>query len=129
METIKQLNNSFYFLDSRTTPLSKAYQHALRAGLPSVKRDVFLDFEGNNPQTTAFQFELWLKKAREKGSAVAIAHPYQATIDLLREKLVDTSEQFQFMPISQLLQYQQQESLPWPKYLSHLQQDSKNSKP
>lgn len=128
METIRKHNKNFYFLDSRTTPLSQAYQHALRAGLPSLKRDVFLDFDGDNAETTAFQFELWLKKARTRGAAVAIAHPYKATIELLQQKLQEVGEEFKFLPISQLIEYQQKESLPWPRYLSHLQRDLKSSK-
>lgn len=129
METIKQHNKNFYFLDSRTTPLSKAYQNALKAGIPSVKRDVFLDFNHTNPESISFQFDLWLKKARDKGYAVAIAHPYQATIDLLLQKLTQTAQDFQFLTISKLIQLQQQETTSWSKYLSHWQKDSKNSKP
>ena len=80
-------------------------------------------------ETTAAQFDLWLKKARDKGYAVAIAHPYQGTLELLRKKLSEVSNEFRFMTISDLIDYQQQESMPWPRYLSHLHPDSKNSKP
>ncbi len=128
METIHKHNDGYYFLDSRTTAQSQAYQHALRAGLRSVKRDVFLDFQGDDAEVTAEQFDVWLKKARDKGYAVAIAHPYHGTIELLKEKLAEVADDFRFMTISDLIQYQQQESLPWPRYLSHLHQDSKNSK-
>lgn len=128
METIRQHNKNFYFLDSRTTPLSKAYQQALKAGIPSLKRDVFLDFDRDNIESLSFQFDLWLKKASKSGQAVAIAHPYQSTIELLQQKLEQVAEDFQFMTISQLIQSQQQETTPWPKYLSHLQKDSKSSK-
>ena len=129
METIRQHNYGHYFLDSRTTAQSQAYQHALRAGLRSVKRDVFLDFQGDDKEVTAQQFELWLKKARTKGYAIAIAHPYAGTIEVLKEKLAEAAEDFRFMTISDLIEFKQQESLPWPRYLSHLHQDSKNSKP
>lgn len=129
METIKQHNKNFYFLDSRTTPLSKAYQQALKAGIPSLKRDVFLDFDRDNTESLTFQFDLWLKKADKNGHAVAIAHPYQSTIELLQQKLAEAAEKFNFMTISQLIQFQQQETTSWPRYLSHLQKDSKNSKP
>lgn len=128
METIKQHNKHFYFLDSRTTPLSKAYQQALRAGIPSLKRDVFLDYDRDNTESLSFQFDLWLKKAHKNGHAVAIAHPYQSTIELLQEKLAQATEDFTFMTISQLIQFQQQETTSWPRYLSHLQKDSKSSK-
>jgi len=129
METIRNQNKNFYFLDSRTTPLSKAYQHALRAGIPSLKRDVFLDFDHKNLESIAYQFDLWLKKARNNGHAVAIAHPYQSTIDILKQKLQQSAEDFQYLTASQLIQYKQKEKTSWPKYLSHWQKDSKNSKP
>ncbi len=126
MESIKNFNQKFYFLDSRTTALSKAYQQALRAGVPTIKRDIFLDYDHSNPESILFQYQLWLKKARKKGSAVAIAHPYSSTIKLLKEKLAEISPEFQFMTISQLLNSQQQENTTWPTYLSHLQKDLKN---
>ena len=128
METIKKTNNSFYFLDSRTSALSKAYQQALRAGVPTLVRDVFLDANHVNPEAILFQFKRWINKAEEKGHAVAIGHPHQATIKLLQQKLPDSFEDFDFKTISQLIQYQQQEAESWPRYLSHLLKDSKNSK-
>ena len=128
METIRKHGKGIYFLDSRTTAQSQAYQHALRAGLPSIKRDVFLDFQGDNAEITSEQFDLWLQKARDRGYAVAIAHPYHGTLEVLKERLAEVTDEFRFMTISDLIAYQQQESLPWPRYLSHLHQDSKNSK-
>lgn len=129
METIKNYNKNFYFLDSRTTPLSKAYQQALQAGIPSLKRDVFLDYNHTNPESIEFQYKRWLKKSTDKGYAVAIAHPYTSTIEILKQKLAEASEDYTFMTASQLLTHQQTEKTIWPRYLSHWQQDSKNSKP
>ena len=126
METIKQQNQNLYFLDSRTTPLSKAYQQALRAGVNSLKRDIFLDDDHANPESIEFQYNRWLDKAKERGYAIAIGHPHQNTIDLLTEKLPDAFENFRFMTISQLIESQQQERTLWLAYLSQLQKDSKN---
>ncbi len=126
MESIKKFNGKFYFLDSRTTALSQAYQQALRARVPSLKRDVFLDYDHTNQESILFQYQLWLNKASKLGSAVAIAHPYSSTIDLLQEKLSQISDDYQFMTISQLLEHQKPEKKSWPKYLSHLQTDLKN---
>jgi len=126
METIKQQNKNFYFLDSRTTPLSKAYQQALQAGVPTIKRDVFLDYNHTNPESIAYQFERWLKKAKKNGHAVAIAHPYKSTMTLLKEKIEATIDEFRYLTASQLIEMTQKETTTWPKYLSHWQQDSKN---
>lgn len=128
METIRQQNKSLYFLDSRTTPLSMAYQQALRAGLLTTKRDVFIDYDHNNEASMHFQFNRWLKKAQENGSAVAIAHPYQSTIDLLSEKLAEIQSDYQFQTVSELVKNPLREASQWSRYLSHLQKDSKNSK-
>lgn len=128
METIKQQNAALYFLDSRTSALSTAYHQALAAGVPTLKRDVFLDADRTNPDSIREQYERWLELARENGHAVAIAHPYQNTIDILLEKLEQTTQEFEFITLSQQVANLQQEENEWPKYLSHLQMDSKSSK-
>jgi uncharacterized protein len=128
METIKQQNQSLYFLDSRTSALSTAYQQALVAGVPTIKRDVFLDADRNNLDSIRHQFDRWLALARENGHAVAIAHPYQNTIDVLLEKMGEMGDEFEFITISQQVANLQQEEAEWPRYLSHLQMDSKSSK-
>ncbi len=128
METIKQQNQSLYFLDSRTSALSTAYQQALVAGVPTLKRDVFLDADRNNLDSIRHQFDRWLALARENGHAVAIAHPYQNTIDILLEKMEEMGDEFEFITLSQQVANLQQEETEWPRYLSHLQMDSKNSK-
>ncbi|MDJ0834607.1 MAG: divergent polysaccharide deacetylase family protein [Gammaproteobacteria bacterium] len=129
METIKTLNHSLYFLDSRTTALSKAYQQARIAGLDALKRDVFLDVNHVNSEAITFQYQRWLKKAKDRGQAIAIGHPHPTTIEVLQKKLPDTFARFDFKTLSQLIQFKQQETASWPRYLSHWQQDSKNSKP
>jgi len=125
MESIHQYNPRFYFLDSRTTAQSQAYQQALIAGVPTLKRDVFLDYDHKNPQSLLEQFDRWLKKADRKGSAIAIAHPYSSTIEFLQQKLPQIMDRYQFMTISQLIQHKQ-DRLSWPIYLSRLQKDLKN---
>ncbi|MFT5720361.1 MAG: polysaccharide deacetylase 2 family uncharacterized protein YibQ [Motiliproteus sp.] len=81
-----------FFVDSRTTADSVAWDVAQRQGIPSLQRDVFLDHE----QTTAFvhqQFMRTLAIARRYGSAVAIGHPYPVTVDYLRLALPLLDEQ------------------------------------
>lgn len=126
METIKKINHKLYFLDSRTTPLSQAYQQALRAGVASLKRDIFLDFDHDNIESIAFQFNLWVRKGEENGVAIAIGHPHQNTIDLLAKKLPQVADKYQFSTLSQLIESQQKEKKSWSTYLSHLQMDLKN---
>lgn len=128
METIKQQDQSLYFLDSRTSASSTAYQQARVAGIPTLKRDVFLDADRNNLDSIRHQFERWLELARENGHAVAIAHPYQNTIDVLLEKFEEMGDEFEFITLSQQVANLQREETEWPRYLSHLQMDSKSLK-
>ena len=74
-----------FYIDSRTTTATVAYQEAQTSGVPSAFRNVpFLD---DVPEIGAVQKQLQraLRGAREKGEAVAIGHPHPATLQALRE--------------------------------------------
>jgi hypothetical protein len=107
MDSIRGYNPGLYFLDSRTSPRSVAHAQALDAGLSSISRDVFLDDE-RNPESIRLQFNIWLTKARSRGSAIAIGHPYSNTIDVLRAQLPATDGEFEFLPISKLIEERKQ---------------------
>ena len=101
MDSIRGYNPQLYFLDSRTSPHSVAHAQALDAGLRSISRDVFLDNEPNL-ESIRLQYRIWLAKAHEHGSAIAIGHPYPTTIQVLRENLPKAGR-FRFMRISELI--------------------------
>ncbi|MCP4470296.1 MAG: divergent polysaccharide deacetylase family protein [Gammaproteobacteria bacterium] len=107
MDSIRSYNPSFYFLDSRTSPRSVAYSQAMDAGLSTISRDVFLD---NDPSTAAIQlqYNIWLTRAREQGSAIAIGHPYSHTLEVLRHNLPEAGDNFTFMRISELIEARNQ---------------------
>jgi uncharacterized protein len=76
-----------FYVDSRTTVATVAYDTAQDFGVRSAFRNVpFLD---DVAQVAAVreQLELALRGAREKGDAVAIGHPHPATLQALREVL------------------------------------------
>ena len=79
-----------FFVDSRTTGSSVAAKIAATAGLDHATRDVFLD---NVPEVGAIieQLELAARIAQRRGSAIAIAHPYPATIAALRAWLPEAA--------------------------------------
>jgi len=82
----------YYFLDSKTSSQSVAAKTALRFGIPTLERDIFLDHE----QNTSFiskQFSRLLSIAKEKGTAIAIAHPHPETIQFLEQALPAIGEQ------------------------------------
>ena len=76
-----------FYIDSRTTAETVAYNAAHSAGIPSAFRNVpFLD---DVPEVGPVQrqLEIALRDAREKGEAVAIGHPHPATLQALRQEL------------------------------------------
>jgi len=79
-------HEGLFFIDSRTSPNSVGYQQAQNQGLPSLRRNVFLD---NNINIAAInrQFMKLLAIARRQGSAVAIGHPYPETLTYLENML------------------------------------------
>ena len=91
------------FLDSRTTAQSVAASEARRAGVAHAVRDVFLD---NVTDLAAIRRQLALTEqiARRSGSAVAIGHPHDATIEALRGWLPTLEQRgFVLVPISTIV--------------------------
>ncbi len=76
-------NNHYFFIDSRTTPDSVAEATAVRHGLRTGGRDVFLDNVRTLEQINQ-QFNQLLRIAKRRGSAIAIGHPYPETIQYLQ---------------------------------------------
>ena len=75
-----------FFIDSRTTPNSLAQDVAQENGIPSAHRHVFIDHE----QSEAFmqqQLNKLARIARERGVAIGIAHPHEATLAFLQTQL------------------------------------------
>lgn len=72
------------FVDSVTTPHSKAPEVTKEFHMRYIARNVFLDDRQNIPYIK-HQLKLAIKIAEKKGYAIAIGHPHQATIEALRE--------------------------------------------
>ncbi len=88
------------FLDSRTAGATVAEEIARNAGIPALRRDVFLD---HDPSPIAVRAALLnLEKAAERqGFAIAIGHPKDATIAALSEWLPDARARgFAIVPVS-----------------------------
>jgi len=76
-----------FFIDSRTTAATVAYDAAQSAGVPCAFRNVpFLD-DVQEVSAIRRQLEVAAKDAREKGQAIAIGHPHPATLRALAEFL------------------------------------------
>lgn len=74
------------FLDSRTTAETVAESAAVRAGIGTAARDVFLDHD-RDPTAIERQLQRWLGRAQRTGCALAIGHPYPETLAVLERLL------------------------------------------
>jgi len=93
-----------FFVDSYTTSESVALQMAGEAGVPALKRDVFLDTDPD-PAAIRFQFERLVRLAKERGTAVGIGHPYPTTLEVLEELLQHLDEYgVELVPVRALLE-------------------------
>jgi polysaccharide deacetylase 2 family uncharacterized protein YibQ len=86
-------NHHLFYVDSRTTVATVAYDKAQDFGVPSAFRNVpFLD-DIAEVAAVRKQLELALRSAREKSEALAIGHPHPATLQALREVLPQAQAQ------------------------------------
>ncbi|MCI0517133.1 MAG: divergent polysaccharide deacetylase family protein [Woeseiaceae bacterium] len=80
------------FVDSYTTHRSVALQLARENGIPSVRRDVFLDADRDD-ESIAREFDRLKQLARSRGLAIAIGHPHPETLAFLERELPGLAEQ------------------------------------
>ena len=93
-----------FFVDSRTTAASVAFEAARRQGLPAFYRSVFLDDTESVPYTLG-QLRQFRRVLEEQGAALAIGHPYPTTIAALAKFLPElVGDDVELVPPSQLLQ-------------------------
>lgn len=92
-----------FFIDSYTTHESVALEIAAEAGVTATKRDVFLDHE-RTVEAVARELERLKRMARERGTAVAIGHPFPETLEVLERELPKLHEQgIELVTISELI--------------------------
>jgi polysaccharide deacetylase 2 family uncharacterized protein YibQ len=75
-----------FFFDSRTGPDSRAMDAAKAAGVMTAGRDIFLD-DDQAPAAVVAQLEMLAREAKRTGVAIAIGHPHDATLRLLKDWL------------------------------------------
>jgi polysaccharide deacetylase 2 family uncharacterized protein YibQ len=84
LETLK--GRGLLFLDSLTSAASTARRIGGEIGTAVVARDVFLD-DVDSQEEVIFRLEQAERIARDKGSAIALGHPRDATLDVLARGL------------------------------------------
>ncbi len=102
LEVLSQ--QGLYFLDSRTSADTIGYSLARHLGLKAAERQVFLDTVRDGVFIRA-QFDALLATARQRGAAIAIAHPYRETLQILAAAIPAARAQgFEFVTVSALLE-------------------------
>lgn len=117
MAALKQ-SGGLFFVDSRTTTQTVAQKVALESGVPTTRRNVFLD---NDPDPAAIERELrrLLALARRDGAALAIGHPYPETLAFLEHWLPTLPGQgVRLVPVAELIGLQREEVQTWQASLS-----------
>jgi polysaccharide deacetylase 2 family uncharacterized protein YibQ len=102
MPLLKQ--RDLFFVDSRTTAGTVAFEEAEHAGVRSGFRNVpFLD-DVQDVGAIRKQLELAMRGAKEKGAAIAIGHPHPETLKALKEGLPRAeAEGIQLVVVSELV--------------------------
>jgi polysaccharide deacetylase 2 family uncharacterized protein YibQ len=101
MEELKA--RGLLFLDSRTIGNSAGVELARKLDVPHAARDVFLDNEVSGPAVAAQLVETE-QLARRHGSAIAIGHPHDATLDQLAAWLTALpAKGFVLVPVSTIV--------------------------
>jgi polysaccharide deacetylase 2 family uncharacterized protein YibQ len=91
-----------FFLDSRTTGATVAQETAREERVRAVSRRVFLDDVATEPAVSKMLDEL-VERAHADGSAVALGHPYPATLAVLERELPRLADRgVRLVPVGQL---------------------------
>lgn len=88
------------FLDSRTSALSIGFETARATGVTAAIRDVFLD-NTDSVEEVQKRLRQTMERAQARGSAIAIAHPRDSTLDVLEAWLPEIEAKgFRLAPLS-----------------------------
>jgi uncharacterized protein len=75
-----------FFIDSQTSGSTVGESTARELGIPTAERDVFLDNQKDLPYIRG-QLKQLQDVARKRGSAIAIGHPFETTVQALTEAI------------------------------------------
>lgn len=75
-----------FFIDSLTSGSTVGESTARELGVPTAERDIFLDNQKDLPYIRG-QFKQLQEVALKRGSAIAIGHPFESTVQALTEAI------------------------------------------
>ena len=97
-------DDGVFYVDSRTTAETVAYDTARREGVKTAYRNVpFLD-DAQDKNAVKRQLQTAIAGAKQKGEAITIGHPHAATLEALREMLPEAKKEgVQLVLVSELV--------------------------
>jgi len=102
-----------FFVDSLTSKDSVAFAVAQELGVPSARRDVFLDDDPAGDAVTR-QLGQLERLARDRGAALAIGHPRPATLAAVERWITEGAGGLIMVPVSQLTAPPRSDRMPIP---------------
>jgi polysaccharide deacetylase 2 family uncharacterized protein YibQ len=115
-----------FFVDSVTTAKSVAENSAVDAGLPDLKRSIFLD-NIRTPQAMEKQFKQAIEHSFNAPYTIMIGHPYPETLAYLSKRFTEPSEDYQLVKLSQLIPTEQRTLLAKQRALNSIQSTVKST--
>ncbi len=91
------------FVDSKTSGQSKGYETALRLGMKTAQRDMFLDHSAKDSKHVKEQLRKLIEISKKKGYAVGICHPYPGTLKALSEMMPEINKEVEVVSISNII--------------------------
>ena len=92
-----------FFLDSRTSLHSQAYQVAREMGVRAGQRQVFLDHDVQ-PEQISHRLQQLINLARKHGRAIGIGHPHTETLHALQQLIPELhAAGIEIVPVSHLV--------------------------
>jgi len=92
----------FFFVDSKTTHDSVAYETARSMGIPAAERRVFLDHD-TQKESIRREIKKMVKLSMENGCVLAIGHPTSNTWKVLYEELPRVRKSVTIVPVHKIL--------------------------
>lgn len=100
MELLYQ--QGLFFVDSVTSAKSVAQASAVAAGLPGLRRHIFLD-NVRTPEAMEKQFQAAILHSTKSPYTILIAHPYPETLSYLSQRLAMQDQSYQLAPVRELI--------------------------
>ncbi len=102
LEELKR--RGLYFVDSRTSRSSVAFDLAKQMEIRAARRDIFLDNDLSEG-ALRLQMDRLLNLARNRGHAIGIGHPHRETLGFLTKLQLSLKEEAEVVPVSSLVSY------------------------